>query len=129
VIPRHNLATVCCYTVRRFRSSIVMDILRTHPLVIVGGALRETPFYVEPDEFLRELNERVRLPDEGATVARSELFILEEGQDYEVDEGKAAVLTGQGFARLVSAHREGFEVVIMVDDNVIFALPAEFAAA
>jgi hypothetical protein len=48
------------------------------PLVIVGGALRQNPFYVEPDRFLRELSERVRLPDEDATVARSQLFILEE---------------------------------------------------
>src|SRR5688500_1308096 len=99
-----------------------MDILRTHPLVIVGGALRQNLFYVEPDEFLRELSERVRLPDEDATVARSQLFILEEELDYTVDEGRAAVLTEQGFERLVMAHRKGFEVVIMVDDEVTFAL-------
>jgi hypothetical protein len=35
-----------------------MDILRTHPQVIVGGILRENPFYVPPDEFLRELDAR-----------------------------------------------------------------------
>jgi hypothetical protein len=96
--------------------------------VIVGGALRQNPFYVEPDQFLRELSERVRLPDEDATAARSQLFILEEGLDYTVDEGRAAVLTEQGFERLVAAHRKGFEVVIMVDDEVTFALPAEIAS-
>jgi hypothetical protein len=80
---------------------------------------------MEPDELLRELNERVRLPDEGAIVAKSELFVLEEGDDYTVDEGRAAVLTEYGFERLVAAHRQGFEVVIMVDDNVIFALSAD----
>ena len=32
---------------------MVMDVLRTHPQVIVGGILRENPFYVPPDEFLR----------------------------------------------------------------------------
>jgi hypothetical protein len=35
-----------------------MDILRTHPMVIVGGVLRENPFFVPPDEFLRELRQR-----------------------------------------------------------------------
>ena len=35
-----------------------MDILRTHPLVVVGGMLRENPFFVEPDEFLREVRQR-----------------------------------------------------------------------
>jgi hypothetical protein len=125
MLPKHNMATVCAYDLTRFRSSVVMDVLRTHPLVIVGGALRQNPFYVEPDEFLRELNERVRLPDEGAVEAKSQLFILEEGVDYELDEGRAAILTERGFERLVAAHRKGFEVTIMVDDNVTFALPAE----
>ena len=35
-----------------------MDILRTHPMVIIGGILQENPFFVSPDEFLRELRER-----------------------------------------------------------------------
>jgi hypothetical protein len=35
-----------------------MDILRTHPMVIIGGLLQENPFYVPPDQFLRELRER-----------------------------------------------------------------------
>lgn len=32
-----------------------MDIMRTHPQVIIGGILRENPYYVPPDEFLHEL--------------------------------------------------------------------------
>jgi hypothetical protein len=32
-----------------------MDIFRTHPMVIMGGTLQLNPFYVPPDEFLREL--------------------------------------------------------------------------
>jgi hypothetical protein len=35
-----------------------MDILRTHPMVIVGGVLKENPFFVPPDEMLRELRQR-----------------------------------------------------------------------
>jgi hypothetical protein len=125
MLPKHDVAAVCAYDVTSFRSSVVMDILRTHPVVIVRGALRQNPFYVEPDELLRELSEPVRLPDEGAVAAKSELFVLEEGVDYTVDEGRAAVLTEHGFERLVAAHRKGFEVVTMVDDNVIFALSAD----
>jgi hypothetical protein len=45
----------------------------------------------------------VRWPDEDASVARSQLFILEEGLDYTVDEGQAAVLTEQKFEHLVAA--------------------------
>ncbi len=35
-----------------------MDILRTHPMVILGGTLQRNPFFVPPDEFLRELRSR-----------------------------------------------------------------------
>jgi hypothetical protein len=35
-----------------------MDIMRTHPMVIIGGVLQENPFFVPPDQFLRELQER-----------------------------------------------------------------------
>ena len=35
-----------------------MDILRTHPMVIIGGVLLENPFFVPPEEFLQELHER-----------------------------------------------------------------------
>lgn len=34
-----------------------MDVLRTHPMIIVGGTLYQNPFYVAPDEFPRELRE------------------------------------------------------------------------
>jgi hypothetical protein len=35
-----------------------MDIMRTHPMVIIGGILQENPFFVPPDEMLRELRGR-----------------------------------------------------------------------
>jgi hypothetical protein len=44
----------------RFGAATVMDILRTHPMVIIGGILRENQFFVPPDEMLRELRRRKR---------------------------------------------------------------------
>jgi hypothetical protein len=35
-----------------------MDIMRTHPLVIIGGLLRENPFFVPPEQFLDEMRIR-----------------------------------------------------------------------
>ncbi len=35
-----------------------MDVLRTHPMIIVGGILQENPFFILPDEFLQELRNR-----------------------------------------------------------------------
>jgi 4-aminobutyrate aminotransferase-like enzyme len=39
-------------------TNVIIDVMRTHPLIIVGGILQENPFYVPPDEFVRELRER-----------------------------------------------------------------------
>ena len=37
-----------------------MDIMRTHPMVVIAGMLQSNPFFVPPDEFLEELRERRR---------------------------------------------------------------------
>jgi hypothetical protein len=57
--PKYDDVLCCTYNLARFGASIIMDILRTHPMVIIGGILQENPFFVPPDEFLRELRERV----------------------------------------------------------------------
>jgi len=36
----------------------VIDALRTHSAVILGGLLQENPFFAPPDEFVREIQER-----------------------------------------------------------------------
>ena len=58
VLPNYNDVVVCTYDLSKFSASVVMDIMRTHPQVIVGGVLQENPFYVPPDEFLLELSQR-----------------------------------------------------------------------
>ena len=51
---RHDDAVICTYNLTKFGGDTVIDILRTHPMVIVGGILHQNPFYVPPDVFLRE---------------------------------------------------------------------------
>jgi hypothetical protein len=51
---------VCAYDLARFGAATVVDVLRTHPVAVIGGVLQENPFYVPPDELLRELEGRVR---------------------------------------------------------------------
>jgi MEDS: MEthanogen/methylotroph, DcmR Sensory domain len=57
-LPDYDMATVCSYDVTKLGASVVIDILRTHPYIVAGGVLRESPFYVPPDEFLHELDAR-----------------------------------------------------------------------
>jgi hypothetical protein len=60
---RANLApledpVVCTYDLTKFGADVVVDVMRTHPMIIIGGILQENPFFVPPDEFLEELRGR-----------------------------------------------------------------------
>ena len=58
ILPRYKDVVVCTYDCSKFNAGQVMDIVRTHPMVIIGGLLQENPFFVPPDEFLVELHQR-----------------------------------------------------------------------
>jgi hypothetical protein len=58
VTSRFDDVVICTYDLNRFSATVVMDILRTHPQVIVGGILQENPFYLPPEQFLQELQTR-----------------------------------------------------------------------
>jgi hypothetical protein len=58
VLPKYHDPVICTYDLSRFDASVVIDIMRTHPMVIIGGILQENPFYVPPDEMLKELKAR-----------------------------------------------------------------------
>ena len=55
---RHDDAVICTYDLAKFGGDTVIDIMRTHPMIIIGGILQHNPFFVPPEEFLREVRER-----------------------------------------------------------------------
>jgi hypothetical protein len=68
VLPKYDDPVICTYDLTKFGSSVAMDIMRTHPVVIIGGVLQENPFFVPPDQFLLEIRER-RSVRRGADMA------------------------------------------------------------
>jgi hypothetical protein len=54
----HDDAVICTYHLAKFGGDAIIDILRTHPMVIIGGILQYNPFFTPPEEFLREYRER-----------------------------------------------------------------------
>ena len=58
ILLRYNDAVICVYDLAKLSGEVVVDVLRTHPMVVIGGLLQENPFFVPPDEFLRQLRER-----------------------------------------------------------------------
>jgi len=60
VLARSQQVAICVYDVNKLSAKLMLDVLRAHPLTIVGGVLHENPFYTPPDEYLRELDDRRR---------------------------------------------------------------------
>jgi hypothetical protein len=58
IMLERNDTVICAYDLSRFGATTVMNALRTHPVVIIGGLMHENPFYVPPEEFLREMQAR-----------------------------------------------------------------------
>jgi MEDS: MEthanogen/methylotroph, DcmR Sensory domain len=54
----HDHAVICVYDLAKFGGDTVVDVIRTHPMIIVGGLLQQNPFFVPPEQFLRELRQR-----------------------------------------------------------------------
>jgi hypothetical protein len=51
-LPLYPQVIVCLYDVERFGGGIVVDLLKTHPRVLVGEMLLENPYHMTPDELL-----------------------------------------------------------------------------
>ena len=50
---------ICTYDISKFTGDVVVDVMRTHPMIIIGGILQENPFYVPAEKFLKELRGRL----------------------------------------------------------------------
>lgn len=58
VLSRNRQPAVCVYDIGKLSGSMMMDLLRTHPLTLIGGVVQENPFFTPPEEMLRELKSR-----------------------------------------------------------------------
>lgn len=58
VLNRGKTPTVCVYDIRTLSASMMMDLLRAHPLTIMNGVLHENPFYTPAEQLLVELEQR-----------------------------------------------------------------------
>jgi hypothetical protein len=66
---RHDDAVICTYHLGKFGGDAVIDIMRTHPMVVIGGILQHNPFYIPPEQFLREFRQRRSLRSTSSAAA------------------------------------------------------------
>jgi hypothetical protein len=52
VTSSYPVVVLCMYDLDRFSGEVVVNVVKTHPQVLVQGILVENPYYIGPDEFL-----------------------------------------------------------------------------
>ena len=57
-LPKAGDIVMCSYDLDKVDAAMVIAAMRTHPVVLIGGIVQRNPFYVPPEELLKELNER-----------------------------------------------------------------------
>jgi hypothetical protein len=66
----HDDVVICAYHLGKFGGSALVDILQTHPMVIVDGVLHDNPFFVPPAQFVPEFRERRKQRNRAPRVGR-----------------------------------------------------------
>ena len=51
-MPKYPQLILCLYDLKRFGGGLMVDMLKTHPKLLLGGMLLDNPYYLSPDEFL-----------------------------------------------------------------------------
>lgn len=51
-LPQYPQVIVCLYDLDQFDGRVVVDLLRTHPKILLCGTLLDNPYYLKPREFL-----------------------------------------------------------------------------
>jgi hypothetical protein len=54
----HECAFMCVYDLNRFGGRAIMDVLSTHPMVVMGDRVLDNPYYMKPRDFLESLMRR-----------------------------------------------------------------------
>lgn len=57
-LEQNKQPAVCVYDIAKLTGSMMMDLLRAHPLTLINGIVQENPFYTPPEELLHELKSR-----------------------------------------------------------------------
>jgi DcmR-like sensory protein len=67
LVEHHDCTLMCVYDVNLFSGPVLMDVLATHPYVLMGQTLTKNPYYVPPMQYLERLLKR-----RGAPAARKD---------------------------------------------------------
>jgi DcmR-like sensory protein len=63
IIPLYRQVVLCLYDLEQFGSALIFNLLRTHPLLLLGGLLLENPYYMTADKLMSSAALNAEGPD------------------------------------------------------------------
>jgi len=110
--PGSKATALCQYDARHFPPDILLDVLRTHPIAVVGTTLYENPYYIPPEEHLTGDAEETRLNRWLSTLERighlnsvlkairnvNQLIVRERDPDRLINDACALLTETRGFS-------------------------------
>lgn len=58
VMVTHPVTAICQYDANRFTGATILDVLKVHPMMVVQGQVVQNPFYMKPQDFLKDYHGR-----------------------------------------------------------------------
>ena len=58
VLITHPVTAICQYDANRFSGATILDVLKVHPMMVVHGQIVQNPFYMKPQDFLKDYRSR-----------------------------------------------------------------------
>jgi hypothetical protein len=58
VFKTHPITAICQYDANKFSGSLIMDVLKVHPMMVVKGQIVHNPYYMTLELFLKEFSSR-----------------------------------------------------------------------
>ncbi|MBD3229137.1 MAG: hypothetical protein GF329_13195 [Candidatus Lokiarchaeota archaeon] len=85
-IPNHSCQAICQYNINEFKPDILIDVINTHPFIVLGTKVYENFYYIKPKDFLGSEKSRIELEHRIETLVRykeSKIKILQSKEELE----------------------------------------------
>lgn len=54
VLVTHPVSAICQYDANKFSGATILDVLKVHPMMVVHGQIVRNPYYMKPQDFLKD---------------------------------------------------------------------------
>lgn len=130
--PGSQCLAICQYDRRRFDPAVLLDVLRTHPVAVIGTEIYDTFYYIPPEEllgrsrpaaelrrWLQHLVERKRAEEAYRTLVDQSLQGLVIVQDFRIVFANAAFaeISGYTLEELLSLASEQVRALVHPEDQ------------